>query len=59
MACCDEYMKFMEEFGDVVVGYGTKGGIGVRILLKDELNFRRCPFCGDRLNIEGKKSGTP
>ena len=52
MMCCDEYKEFLEKFGNIPVGYDIVGGKGVRVLLKYAIDFKRCPYCGDRLQEE-------
>ena len=50
--CCDEHKEFLERFGDIPVGHEIVNGKGVRILLKYAIDFKRCPYCGDRLQEE-------
>ena len=47
--CCHEYSEFLKEYGDLVLGYAESKGRGVRVLLKEKLNFKYCPFCGKEL----------
>ena len=51
--CCTEYSEFLGDFGDIVLGYAESKGRGVRVLLKEKLNFKCCPFCGVIFQLDG------